>query len=611
MPSALPPDWNGSSEILCRVQEDRIVVQDYCPFPESIEWRLGQQYLQQRGNKAFISDTVPVPFAINNDGNLSDRAARLLFASISESERTKTIDDEILVLELGIGVGLFSRLFLDSFAELCAREGKDYYSRLRYLAADYSEQMLLDACKHGIFSNHAGRYELGVVDALNPSEGLKWDQRSRAEPNTFHAVFLNYLLDCLPATVLKIDGDAPMQLCVRTSLARGVDLSAYTDLGPEEIRALVASSNLAEIRELREAFHVFSSDYEYRVTDLENVPYVAFALRHGHAANLSYVCHSYGAMQSLDKLLPLVRDDGFILINDYGHNDVGEAQHFEHQRFSDSTCVGLNFPLLQDYYRTANKVFWEQPREDAGSVYARLLGHRISDRTVACFHELFSKENIEKCQQAGNLARECIRIGRLEAATTAYRQAVAEQPRNWLLLSEVSKFVTFSLGNPEAGVALAEAAVALNPACSAELWNTQGDAYFAHGRIDDAHAAFQMALAINPEDPRAYFNLCFVYVHNKEYSRALEAIAQAFNRDRTGEYREWLLQKQAEVLKQLAQRYRTDCQLLANRISQCPTPGTRDRLNGDARPTNHLVANDGRQCNTISNPNVRTVFIRE
>ena len=45
------------------------------------------------------------------------------------------------MLELGIGVGLFARFFLDAFKEKCAQEGKDYYHRLTYVAGDRSETM--------------------------------------------------------------------------------------------------------------------------------------------------------------------------------------------------------------------------------------------------------------------------------------------------------------------------------------------------------------------------------------------------------------------------------------------------------------------------------------
>ena len=104
----------------------------------------GQQYLRERGNKAFISDASPVPFVINNDGTLSRNAAEVFYASLAEAEKAGPLEDEIFVLELGIGVGLFARYFLDNFRDLCLKNKKDYYDRLCYIAADRSRRMLLD-----------------------------------------------------------------------------------------------------------------------------------------------------------------------------------------------------------------------------------------------------------------------------------------------------------------------------------------------------------------------------------------------------------------------------------------------------------------------------------
>src|ERR1700676_990533 len=75
-------------QVLTRARSGREVVQDFVPLAESLEWELGQQYLKERGNKAFISDASPVPFVINNDGNLSRNAAEVFFASLVEAEKS-------------------------------------------------------------------------------------------------------------------------------------------------------------------------------------------------------------------------------------------------------------------------------------------------------------------------------------------------------------------------------------------------------------------------------------------------------------------------------------------------------------------------------------------
>src|SRR6516162_8709433 len=116
--TTLATDSKSTAEaILAKAQSSRAVIQDFVPLADSLEWELGQEYLRQRGNKAFLSDASPVPFVINNDGTLSRHAAEVFFASLAETEKTAPLEDEIFVLELGIGVGLFARFFLDCFRE--------------------------------------------------------------------------------------------------------------------------------------------------------------------------------------------------------------------------------------------------------------------------------------------------------------------------------------------------------------------------------------------------------------------------------------------------------------------------------------------------------------
>ncbi len=157
---------NLAHQVLSGTQFTRDVIQDFVPLAQSLEWELGQQYLRERGNKAFISDASPVPFVVNNDGTLSKNAAEVFFASLLAADQAGTLEDDIYVLELGIGVGLFARFFLDHLQELSHKHHKDYYYRLCYVAADKSERMLTDVLKHGVLNNHPGRVRVRPVDAM-------------------------------------------------------------------------------------------------------------------------------------------------------------------------------------------------------------------------------------------------------------------------------------------------------------------------------------------------------------------------------------------------------------------------------------------------------------
>ncbi len=175
-PKNSAPSSSLAEDILVHAQSGREVIQDFVPLAESLEWELGQQYFRERGSKAFTSDAMPVPFVINNDGTLSRNAAEVFFASVKDADEAGTLEPEIFVLELGIGVGLFARFFLDCFQELCAKHKKNYYDRLCYVAADKSERMLLDVLRHGVLGNHPGRASVRGVDrAMKPQETLPGD----------------------------------------------------------------------------------------------------------------------------------------------------------------------------------------------------------------------------------------------------------------------------------------------------------------------------------------------------------------------------------------------------------------------------------------------------
>jgi len=171
----------GPPEILRLALSDQIALQEFWPLTDGVEWRLGQRYWQERGNKAFLRESVP--YVINNDGSLSWNAAGLLFANLLEAEAVGCLPPQIFALELGVGTGLFARYFLDAFRHLSSHADKDYYERLCYIGADRSERMLLDLGRHGVLANHGGHYALRSVDATCRDSTLarQLELRIRAE----------------------------------------------------------------------------------------------------------------------------------------------------------------------------------------------------------------------------------------------------------------------------------------------------------------------------------------------------------------------------------------------------------------------------------------------
>src|SRR5262249_40730329 len=172
-----------------------------------------------------------------------------------------------------------------------------------------------------------------------------------------------------------------------------------------------------------------------------------------------------------------------------------------------------------------------EPHGEAAGIHPRLLTRNLTPPLRLRFQERFSQTARDKLREPLVKARQCTQVGRFELAATYYGQALQEQPRNWVLLNEVSMFLTFSMRDPKAGMDMAKVALGLNPSLSAELWNTLGDALFEFGRTAEARSAYRKALAVNESDVRARFNLAWVHVRENNCPAALQVIAEALALD--------------------------------------------------------------------------------
>ncbi len=418
------------SEIVSNAQTSRVVIEDFKPLADSLEWSLGQRYLRERGSLAFLSDPRPVPYAINNDGNMSLHAAEVFFRSLTaEDERSAEKVDDIYVLELGIGLGLFARLFLDAFRNLCVQHNKNYYDRLVYVAADHSEKMLLDVVRRGTFANHPGRYLLRVVDAFTPNKLLHADSfQTPAVQRPFRAVFLNYVLDCLSPSILRANENGGVdELFVRLCLSRGVTLGEFTDLNHEQLVGLGKQDDPSAQGQLLELFGSFSSEYKYFPFDSRRVPFGEFALNYARTQK-GNVMFNHGAMQSLVHLLELLADEGFILINDYGYVESNPDDDVAHQRFSNTTAVGLNFAMLEAYFHGQCRHRWITPAQDSDRIYSRILCRTVHPDAESCFKEYFAKPKWEWLDEPARKAKQMASQMRYESAAAAYRAiALVEQ----------------------------------------------------------------------------------------------------------------------------------------------------------------------------------------
>ena len=221
----------------------------------------------------------------------------------------------------------------------------------------------------------------------------------------------------------------------------------------------------------------------------EAIPYLDFAVDFAHGKT-GHLLHNYGAIRSLEWLLTLLHGrrvhSGQRLRADADHS----GRRFRAPAVFACHFRGHQLPALEGVFRRFGPVqvggAGGGQRPDSLAAAGAKPG---GGDDAHLFTERFGKAGCDWLQEPASLARANIQHGRIEAALAAYHQALDRQPYNWILMNEVAMFLTFTLRNPAAGIAMAKAALDLNPSCSAELWNTLGDAYFEVGKMAEARNA--------------------------------------------------------------------------------------------------------------------------
>jgi tetratricopeptide (TPR) repeat protein len=531
------------------------VLEEFRPLSRSLEWRLSQAHWEGAGLLPFVENEVP--FLINNNGRLSADAAQLFLTHCSESE---PLPPGFSVLEIGAGTGLFARYFLDSFQAICEENGKDYYDRLTYIVTDRSERTAQQWNERALFENHRERV---VTAAFNPAES-PFPEGTR----NLRAVICNYVLDVMPATVVRAGANGPEELSVRTHLpAEPAVLAQYTARTPDEIQALVGSTAAADTVELAALLPALEFEAAFLPIGEGSVPFLEEALELAEGAGKVLLNH--GAFCALARFLDALDPQGFVLVNDYGPVQKDQINgHCGLQRFGPTVAFGIDFPLLE-YDCTKRQIVISKPNgDDERGIHSRLISREELPRTRAVFAEVFSA--LAHTYYDGPLAqaRDHAAAGRLHEALDAYREALRRDSRNWSLIGEAGEFLSLQLRTHEPALEMLRAALALNPCYSPWLWNALGDCLYCVERFPDAHEAYEQAARIDPADVRTNLNLAYTLAQFGRIPEALQAIARGLAGDTHETFRARLLDKQSQILALCSSRNAGTQERLARRASR-------------------------------------------
>ena len=200
-----------------------VVLEPWVPASESCIWRFNALYwhaLSRWEASTGREYEQALPGGQSDARNTAAAAEMIgeLFAVWDGLDARHALPPELYIVELGVGNGSQARTWLDTFADLDRRHGREYYRRLHYLMGDYSAHVL-DRARLAV-AHHGDRVNGLVLDATRPLLTLGF-LRGKA-----FCVYISNVYDNLPTDELathrgpSLPGRGP---CLPQRRGRGPD----------------------------------------------------------------------------------------------------------------------------------------------------------------------------------------------------------------------------------------------------------------------------------------------------------------------------------------------------------------------------------------------------
>jgi Tfp pilus assembly protein PilF len=562
-----------SSSALPPVEEtpaaERILIQDWRPLSESLEWRVSEASWRKTGLDLFVRGDVP--YVVNNVAWIAESLAAVVLQSLDE---IRPALDRIWILELGAGLGLFARQFLDAFRDLCLAGKRDEYDRLTYWVTDGSRRTVKRWIEADIFREHLERVEIGTCDALDPRtvslEGGATGRIFELPRGSCHLVIANYLFDSLPATILRREEHSELhEMQVRTYLEPGMQIPHLPHLHVDEIKRLVETLETASDERLTPSRTPDGEPSPHEIL-ARVLPYCSFELNYRPRTGprpwresdlpgpiVDRVVLNYGAIECLTRVSELLGDQGLIFYRDLGAGSSESSAQLPYSaRFGPTVVATVNFSLLDGWLSSRGFRVVSPANDETRAIRTRLALRGPFPAAEREFVDRFADDRYGKAELAAAEAMRHVNSGQFRLALAAYRRALEQSPDDWNLLGQTAQFLTQQMLSPSEALELVEQALQINPAFSAFLWNTRGNCHYVLGDIEGAHRDYLRASEIDARDAQAHLNLAYTRASFGELEDALLEIALGLACDSAGYFEASLLAKQKEILLRLEQRRR-------------------------------------------------------
>lgn len=326
-----------------------IKLEDFTPYQNSLKWKIHNEYFKKRGALAWINSEVP--YVITSNYQFAYQKAKVIIESLKSYE--SELGDQIKILEIGSGGGLFAFNFIKAFKNICEKENKEYfYDKLHYMFTDYSEKNLEDASENAylIKLKKEGKLDFYVLNALATKKIKTLDGKSiLLSKNSIDAVVCSYVYCTLPTAIIKKENNKYFE--------KQIALYIRSEKKVEELTINKIFSNISDyyiVEDLEEEIY-------YKEIDVNN--YIQDEGERGAflelTDNFEYAVIEYSApnLKNMREILNYLKDKSVFIISDKGTINKEYFETKEDSFFSvhkNSIAHSVNFPLLEKYISKLN-----------------------------------------------------------------------------------------------------------------------------------------------------------------------------------------------------------------------------------------------------------------
>ena len=155
---------------------ERVYLEEFTPMRSSIIWSFNQTFwkhlpIWENASGKGYEKALPGGHSDGHNPEAIAESVTEFWDRLHELQSRNLLPPEIYVLEIGVGTGERANRWLDGFFALDCEKGTNYYSRLRFLAGDYSEVTLHRVMQS--LERHRHLASFVEVNAMDPFRSLQ------------------------------------------------------------------------------------------------------------------------------------------------------------------------------------------------------------------------------------------------------------------------------------------------------------------------------------------------------------------------------------------------------------------------------------------------------